>query len=88
MAWYFRGYEVGGEVRSGLAKVSALDELDELLSKLDWDAPYPGKAAEGSRGRAGSPKRPHLPQNWLESRYLNDEHQAMISHAELDISGG
>lgn len=88
VAWYFKGYEVGGEVRSGLARVSALDELDDLLAKLDWDAPYPGRAAEGTRGRAGSPKRPHLPQNWLDSRYLNDEHKAMISHAELDISGG
>lgn len=88
VAWYFKGYEVGGEVRSGLARVSSMTELDDLLGQLDANAPYPGAAAEGSRGRAGSPKRPHLPQDWLDSRYMNDAHKAMISHAELDISGG
>ncbi|MDR2254990.1 MAG: tRNA dihydrouridine synthase DusB [Arthrobacter sp.] len=88
VAWYFKGYQVGGETRSGLAKVSSMEELDELLGQLDADAPYPGRAAEGSRGRAGSAKRPHLPQDWLESRSMNSDHKAMISHAELDISGG
>ncbi|WP_407645700.1 tRNA dihydrouridine synthase DusB [Galactobacter valiniphilus] len=88
VAWYFKGYQVGGETRSGLAKVSSMVELDELLGQLDASGPYPGRAAEGSRGRAGSAKRPHLPQDWLESRTMNSEHKAMISHAELDISGG
>lgn len=88
VAWYFKGYQVGGDVRSGLARVSTLVELDSLLGQLDQDAPYPGRAAEGSRGRAGSAKRPHLPQDWLDSRLMNDGHKAMISHAELDISGG
>lgn len=88
VAWYFKGYQVGGEVRSGLAKVSSVEEMDQLLGQLDHAAPYPGSAAEGSRGRAGSTKRPHLPQGWLESRAMNDEHRAMISHAELDVSGG
>lgn len=88
VAWYFKGYTAGGDTRSGLARVSTLTELEELLGQLDHDAPYPGAAAEGSRGRAGSPKRPHLPQDWLDSRAMNEAHKAMISHAELDISGG
>lgn len=88
VAWYFKGYEVGSDVRSGLARVSSWAELEDLLSRLDPDAPYPGRAAEGSRGRAGSPKRPHLPQDWLDSRRMNEAHRAMIAHAELDISGG
>lgn len=88
MAWYFKGYPVGGEIRSQLAQVPTLEVLRELLDQLDLEMPYPGADAEGQRGRAGHPKRTHLPDGWLDSRELNDKHKAMISAAELDISGG
>ncbi|MFC0582106.1 tRNA dihydrouridine synthase DusB [Micrococcoides hystricis] len=88
IAWYFKGYPVGGNLRSQLAKVETLDQLAELLGSLDQTLPYPGAAAEGPRGRAGHAKRTHLPENWLDSRTLNADHQAMIHKAELDISGG
>lgn len=88
MAWYFKGYVVGGDLRAKLAMVSSLVELDELLGQLDPQAPYPGADAEGPRGRAGSPKKPALPEGWLQQRSLNAEHQAAIAAAELGISGG
>lgn len=88
VAWYFKGYPVGGEFRAGLALVDTLADMDELLATLDADAPYPGAPAEGQRGRAGTPKRPALPDRWLESHELNDEQRANISAAELDTSGG
>lgn len=88
MAWYFKGYPVGGDIRSQLAQVPTLEVLRELLDQLDLELPYPGADAEGQRGRAGNPKRTHLPDGWLDSRELNDNHKAMISLAELDISGG
>ena len=55
VAWYLKGYVVGGDLRGRLAMVSTLAELDDLLALLDADQPYPGAAAEGQRGRAGSP---------------------------------
>ncbi|KAB1657253.1 tRNA dihydrouridine synthase DusB [Pseudoclavibacter chungangensis] len=88
VAWYFKGYPVGGEFRAALALVDSLAQIDELLATLDADAPYPGADAEGQRGRAGTPKRPALPDRWLESHELNDEQRANISAAELDTSGG
>ncbi|GAA0189253.1 MULTISPECIES: tRNA dihydrouridine synthase DusB [Glutamicibacter] len=88
MAWYFKGYPVGGEIRSALAKVPTLAELRELLDSLDLEMPYPGADAEGTRGRAGHPKKTHLPEGWLESREMDEKHKAMIAAAELDISGG
>jgi hypothetical protein len=88
MAWYFKGYVVGGELRAKLATVPTLAVLRELLDQLDMDAPYPGQDAEGPRGRAGTPKKPALPQGWLENRSLNAEQQSDISAAELDVSGG
>jgi nifR3 family TIM-barrel protein len=88
VAWYFKGYSVGGDMRSHLAMVQTLDQLDDLLGTLDWDQPYPGADAEGQRGRAGTPKRPSLPDHWLDSRDLGDAHRADLTHAELSTSGG
>ncbi|WP_194398317.1 tRNA dihydrouridine synthase DusB [Microbacterium atlanticum] len=88
VAWYFKGYPVGGELRASLATASSLSEIDELLASLDPDAPYPGAAAEGQRGRAGTPKRPALPEGWLSSRELSAEASSAIADAELDHSGG
>tara|TARA_R110002020_G_scaffold176706_2_gene369063 strand:- start:1677 stop:2831 length:1155 start_codon:yes stop_codon:yes gene_type:complete len=88
VAWYFKGYPVGGETRASLATASSLDEIDELLAELPLDAPYPGAAAEGQRGRAGTPKRPALPDRWLESRDLDVAESREIAAAELHHSGG
>lgn len=88
MAWYLKGYAVGGEARQGLALVDSLADLRRKLDELDHDAPYPGEAAEGQRGRAGSPKRPILPYGWLDSRELSDEFRITLQEAELSVSGG
>ncbi|MDQ6752660.1 MAG: tRNA dihydrouridine synthase DusB [Actinomycetota bacterium] len=88
MAWYFKGYVVGGELRAKLATVPTLEVLRGLLDLLDQDAPYPGQDAEGPRGRAGTPKRTALPEGWLNEHSLNAGQQAGIAAAELDVSGG
>ncbi|WP_396126401.1 tRNA dihydrouridine synthase DusB [Cellulomonas sp. NS3] len=88
MAWYLKGYVVGGELRAKLGLVSTLAELDDRLGALDLDQPYPGEAAEGQRGRAGSPKRPTLPEGWLASRELSDDFRRALHEAELSVSGG
>ncbi|PSL39611.1 nifR3 family TIM-barrel protein [Labedella gwakjiensis] len=88
VAWYFKGYPVGGDLRTRLAMVESLVQLDELLASLPLDAPYPGADAEGPRGRAGTPKRPVLPENWLSSRALATQEASDLTEAELDTSGG
>jgi nifR3 family TIM-barrel protein len=88
MAWYFKGYVVGGETRAALGLVSTMAELDERLARLDLDQGYPGVGAEGQRGRAGSPKRPLLPYGWLDSRDLSPEFAKALHEAELSVSGG
>jgi nifR3 family TIM-barrel protein len=88
MAWYLKGYVVGGAPRAQLGLISTLAELDDRLAQLDLDQPYPGAAAEGQRGRAGSPKRPHLPDGWLDSRELSEDFRRALEEAELSVSGG
>jgi len=88
VAWYFKGYPVGGETRAALAMSSSLQEIDDLIATLDFDQPYPGKEAEGPRGRAGSPKNPSLPYGWLDSRNLDESFRTELIEAELHNSGG
>ncbi|SDL22483.1 tRNA dihydrouridine synthase DusB [Microbacterium azadirachtae] len=87
VAWYFKGYPVGGDIRSALARVSTLQEVDDILGALG-DAPYPGAPAEGQRGRAGTPKRTALPDGWLDSREVAAEVTDMMRGAEVENSGG
>jgi nifR3 family TIM-barrel protein len=89
ISWYFKGYAVGGDMRARLGLVDTLDALDELIADLDLDQDYPGAAAEGSRGRAGSPQaKVALPEGWLETQELTGAAAEMIAQAELSVSGG
>jgi nifR3 family TIM-barrel protein len=88
VAWYFKGYPVGGEFRAALAQVESLAQMDDLLGSLDWSLPYPGELAEGPRGRLGGAKVCALPENWLNSRELEGDQRRMLSEAELGVSGG
>ena len=86
MAWYFKGYPVGGLTRRELALVSTLDELAEQLASLDQTVPFPVGELGAPRGRQGSPReKVVMPQGWL------DDQSGMaldLSAAESDISGG
>jgi len=88
VAWYFKGYPVGGEFRAALAQVESLNQMDDILGTLDWSLPYPGELAEGPRGRLGGAKVCALPENWLNSRELEGDQRKMLSEAELGVSGG
>ena len=88
VAWYFKGYPVGGEFRAALAQVESLDHMDEILATIDRSQPYPGEEAEGPRGRLGGAKTCALPERWLESRELVGDQRSMLAEAELGVSGG
>jgi nifR3 family TIM-barrel protein len=86
MAWYFKGFPVGGELRHRLAMISSLSELDDLLARLDPDAPFPQTELGSPRGRQGAPRgRVALPDGWLDD--TSGRHLDLVG-AELGISGG
>ena len=88
IAWYLKGFPAGSTVRHHLALVDSLDSLDRLAASMDAGAPWPGDAAEGQRGRAGSPRRVALPDGWLDSQSLDDTAREAVAGAELSVSGG
>ena len=88
IAWYLKGFPAGSTVRHQLALVDSLAALDRLIATMEAEAPWPGDAAEGQRGRAGSPRHVALPEGWLDSRELNDAAREAVAQAELSVSGG
>ncbi len=88
VAWYFKGYPVGGEFRAALALANNLEEIAGLLATVDRTVGYPAEDVEGPRGRMGGVKSCSLPENWLDSRELSDVHRSQLELAELSVSGG
>jgi nifR3 family TIM-barrel protein len=87
MAWYFKGFGLGGELRHALGMVSSFVELDELFSRLDPATPFPVQEVGTPRGRQGTPReRVTVPYGWLDSTLLDAS--VDLSDAEADVSGG
>ncbi|WP_204945949.1 tRNA dihydrouridine synthase DusB [Micromonospora luteifusca] len=84
VAWYLKGFPVGGELRRSLAMIETLAQLDDLLGKLDPTEPFPLTALGQPRGRTNSPGKVFLPDGWLASR----DDDAVPEGAEMDDSGG
>lgn len=83
VGWYFRGFPVGGEFRSQLARVSTLGELRSHLSTIA-DSDAVAEAADEARGRKGSSAKVALPDGWLD----DPEDDTVPEGAEIDNSGG
>lgn len=88
VAWYLKGYPVGREIRNALVQVGTLEELHRILDTIDTSIPYPGEAAEGQRGKQGTPKRVSLPEGWLADRCVDTGTFEDMRANEEHCSGG
>ena len=88
MAWYLKGFSVGNQLRTSLAMVESLENLDFLLAKLDTNQAFPEVIVDKPRGRVGSQKKVSLPHNWLNSRSIEKSEVKDLREAELSVSGG
>ena len=84
VAWYLKGFPVGGDVRRGLAMSSSLAELDALFAHLDPATPFPTDTLGKPRGRTNSPGKVTLPYGWLDDR----DDDTVPAGAEMEDSGG
>src|SRR5687767_6500040 len=83
VAWYLKGFSVGGDVRRALAMVSGLDELAGLLAGIP-EQPYPAEVLGAPRGRTSPPRPVALPEGWLADR----DDPRPPAGAEMEVSGG
>ncbi len=84
VAWYLKGFAVGGEARSAMAMASSLAELGDRLAALDLDQPFPTEVLGQPRGRTSGGRPVSLPEGWLAGR----DSRAVPFGAELAHSGG
>ncbi|MDR0848296.1 MAG: tRNA dihydrouridine synthase DusB [Propionibacteriaceae bacterium] len=87
MAWYFKGFHVGGDLRQQLGMVASLTHLDDLLAQLDPNEPFPARELHAPRGRQGSPRtKVTMPYGWLDSRTMDGRD---LGPDDMDaVSGG
>ena len=84
VAWYLKGFPVGGDVRRGLAMSSSLSDLDGYFAQLDPATPFPTDTLGKPRGRTNSPGKVTLPYGWLDDR----DDDTVPAGAEMEDSGG
>jgi nifR3 family TIM-barrel protein len=85
LAWYLKGYPVGGEVRRRAGLVDTPDDVESLLDGLDPAAVATVDPATVVRSHSGSLRRVALPDGWLEDP---DEDLSLGAEADALVSGG
>lgn len=84
VAWYLKGFSVGGDQRKALAMASSLAELAELLAGLDQCQAFPAEVLGRPRGRTTGARKVALPEGWL----IDRDSRVVPFGAELADSGG
>jgi nifR3 family TIM-barrel protein len=83
-SWYLKGFPAGPALRDAMARVSSVDELRDLVGRLDPDVPFPAGADRMVRGHSHGPRPVRLPHGFLDDR-VGDR---LEREAEQVVSGG
>ncbi len=81
-SWYLKGFPAGPVLRDAFSKVSSVDEVADLVDKLDPDIPFPEEAHHMVRGHSHGPRPVRLPHDFLSHRHgdrLDREAEAVVS---------
>ncbi len=85
LAWYLKGYPVGGSVRQQAGQVATVDQIEALLDQLDPDAEAPDGVERIVRSHSNALRRVALPEHWLDDP---DAQVQLPRGAEALVSGG
>ncbi|AKV55049.1 tRNA-dihydrouridine synthase [Bifidobacterium actinocoloniiforme DSM 22766] len=78
VAWYVKGFPVGGATRRAFMACETLADLDARIAELPQDEPYPKTVAAKPRGRVRYAKKVRLPSGWLDSRTTTSEERRVL----------
>lgn len=84
LAWYFKGYPVGAELRRAASAVTTVRDVDALLARLDPHPPAAKGAAGFNRSHSNPLSRVALPAGWLD----DPEELPELASPALAVSGG
>lgn len=87
IAWYIKGFPVGGEARRRLMSCETIDGLRAIMDGLDRSATLPDELLGAPRGRVKYQKKVHVPYGWLDSRTTTaQEREILFGEDPLDAS--
>lgn len=87
VAWYLKGFPVGGATRRAFMECESLADVEREVAQLNQDAPYPERVVDKPRGRVRFQKKVHLPYGWLDSRTTtHEEREALFGDDPMDAS--
>lgn len=87
IAWYLKGYPVGGSVRRAFMECENLTDMEAVIATLDPDAKLPPRVVDKPRGRVRFARKVHLPYGWLDSRTTShEEREALFGDDPMDAS--
>jgi hypothetical protein len=82
--WYLKGFPVGPMLRDALARVESVDQLGDLVGRLDAAVPFPDAAHRMVRGHSHGPRPVRLPHGFLATR----KGDRLGRDADQVVSGG
>ncbi|WP_440201415.1 tRNA dihydrouridine synthase DusB [Bifidobacterium pullorum] len=87
VAWYLKGFPVGGSTRKAFMECESLADVDRECGRLDPSVRLPSRVADKPRGRVRFAKKVHLPYGWLDSRTTTPaEREALFGDDPMDAS--
>ena len=87
VAWYLKGFPVGGSTRRAFMECENLEDVRREIGRLDPNIRFPERIADKPRGRVRFAKKVHLPYGWLESRETtHEEREALFGDDPMDAS--
>jgi nifR3 family TIM-barrel protein len=82
-AWYTKGFRGSAAVRAELTEIETLEQLAELLARLDPSEPFPRAALRAGRAKGGRVQRVALPEGYL--RDLDDDTPPRSPHSPEEL---
>ena len=78
IAWYLKGFPVGGTTRRAFMECENLADVERETSRLDPAITFPERVKDKPRGRVRFAKKVHLPYGWLDSRVTTHEERETL----------
>ncbi|NMN01454.1 NifR3-like protein [Bifidobacterium sp. DSM 109963] len=87
IAWYLKGFPVGGATRKSFMECESLDDVRCQIDRLDPSVRFPERVVDKPRGRVRFAKKVHLPYGWLDSRTTtHQERETLFGDDPMDAS--
>ncbi len=87
VAWYLKGFPVGGGTRKAFMECESIDDVQRNIDALDGSLRLPERILDTPRGRVRFAKKVHLPYGWLDSRKTShEEREALFGDDPMDAS--